>query len=765
MRLRSLLILATLVATLVAAAPALAQKSADGGRALIRTRPVPEALAPAAAAVVAPASPLDPALQMLARTAGPGKQAAQRARAADLGLALTADGAVRVLLEEVPGSAGAASLAAAGVVVEERVGRTVVARIPVEALADVARSGVVRRVEGVRRRRPHLAAARADARVDAVHAGTGLSRAYTGVGAVVGVVDSGLDLAHADVNTSTGTRLLAVRSDAGPARRTFTRAQIDAAPATARAAMADTVGHGTHVTGILGGGGRLNTTRRGAAPGADIVSVQTDFFDDSIIEGCGFVFAQARAVNKPAVCNLSLGGHYGPHDGTSLFERSLSALVAPGYMVVASAGNEGEAYLHTGGAITAGKTASALFVTSLGATESLLNGWFDASTVRTVKVVAYSADDTGNLVRQAETPAFTVGGAAQNAVRLSNAAATYAFVSFESEALNPDNGDGQFTILLSDDGDPAVDIGLWYFELLVSGTANGRFDVWEAYGSGYFDDVSRSLPATFTELLGSPAYSAASPATARSIVSVGSHVTSNTYIDGGGRGRSTSEVLGQIASYSSRGPSRDGRTLPTLSAPGELVASALSSISVGLDQVSNEEVAQGGGYAYFGGTSMSAPMVAGVVALMLEANPRLTFDQVSRILTETARRDAQTGATAGNTWGAGKLDATAAVREAARLATPADAASRVSGLALEAIGPNPLRGQTTVRFALDGIGAPADLVVYDALGRTVLRLAAGVSVPGIHEATLDASALAPGVYVVALRAGGTVQTRPVVVVR
>lgn len=64
-----------------------------------------------------------------------------------------------------------------------------------------------------------------------------------------------------------------------------------------------------------------------------------------------------------------------------------------------------------------------------------------------------------------------------------------------------------------------------------------------------------------------------------------------------------------------------------------------------------------------------------------------------------------------------------------------------------AVAPNPARGRATVSLTLVRAGAVRP-DVYDALGRQVLTEDLGTLAAGLHEAPLDLSSLAPGVYVV-----------------
>jgi serine protease AprX len=111
--------------------------------------------------------------------------------------------------------------------------------------------------------------------------------------------------------------------------------------------------------------------------------------------------------------------------------------------------------------------------------------------------------------------------------------------------------------------------------------------------------------------------------------------------------------------FSARGPTLDGSSKPDILAPGRKIISLYSPTSYLDGALPGRRMLsqRGGTYFRLTGTSMAAPIVAGVAALLLEKNPDLTPDQVKYILTDTARSVSGSS----DTVGAGVVDAYAAL--------------------------------------------------------------------------------------------------------
>jgi subtilisin family serine protease len=107
------------------------------------------------------------------------------------------------------------------------------------------------------------------------------------------------------------------------------------------------------------------------------------------------------------------------------------------------------------------------------------------------------------------------------------------------------------------------------------------------------------------------------------------------------------EVIGEISGFSSRGPRIDGFRIVDICAPGDNDIIWAQASRHGLPL---------GGYSYGGGTSASAPHVAGTIALLQQAAPWASASQIEDALLGGALVDELVGDEVPNhTWGFGKL--------------------------------------------------------------------------------------------------------------
>jgi subtilisin family serine protease/uncharacterized membrane protein len=126
------------------------------------------------------------------------------------------------------------------------------------------------------------------------------------------------------------------------------------------------------------------------------------------------------------------------------------------------------------------------------------------------------------------------------------------------------------------------------------------------------------------------------------VVTVGSTTNTDALSPFSSRGPATWQNIAPFFDYAYNPGS--GLILPDVVAPGSNILS--------LTHNSNS------GYTVKSGTSMAAPAVAGLMALMLSKNPNLTPEQISQILEETAL---PLSTTKSNTFGSGRIDALAAI--------------------------------------------------------------------------------------------------------
>ena len=214
---------------------------------------------------------------------------------------------------------------------------------------------------------------------------------------------------------------------------------------------------------------------------------------------------------------------------------------------------------------------------------------------------------------------------------------------------------------------------------------------------------------------------------------------------------------GTIASFSSSGPGFGQTEKPDISAPGKNVVSSLSSYTNSYSGTYTASV-QFNDRTYkfvsLSGTSMACPFVAGVAALVLQANPNLSASQVKEILKETAYNDQFTEQSGALRFGSGKVNAYQAILRA--LTTVGVDEYVIPQESLFTVFPNPAYGQC---FVTANTESPATLCqLIDLTGRTVQQT---TLVPGVNS--LNLSGLTPGCYLLKITDDKSVTTKKIIV--
>ncbi len=494
-----------------------------------------------------------------------------------------------------------------------------------------------------------------------------LPQAFTGRGVVVGIQDIGFDLTHPNFYDSSSTHyrisrmwdMLSTDTVGSPLYVGADYTTEEALLQYAHSRDGELQTHGTHTLGSAAGSG-YNSPYRGVAPESDIclvsnaVSEDVVFIDSADYEkytyatdalGFKYMFDYADAIGKPCVVSFSEGSSMDFRGDDQLYYEILDSLTSkPGHIMVASAGNAGMAVNHFRKPAYM-PSASAQFIT-----------WGSA--------VTFSVKSRGDF----NLRLHLTGGEGQ--------AIDYPIVPQEVLQL-PDSllsdtlsvGETPYIILANayrscfDENDMVVEVllktqGSILRERQLMLEVTGEEDIDFYRGLGTVEPVD--------PLEGDNAYSIHSPSSAPCVISVGATGYRKGYVNYLGEYREYDQgTSGQRGTYSSVGPTFDERIKPDVMAPGTNVISSYSSYYLEAHPDASDIGAdvehfdfRGRTYAWNAnsGTSMSTPVVAGAIALWLEANPHLTRQDVMEIIARTSRHNDASLTYPNNLYGYGEID-------------------------------------------------------------------------------------------------------------
>lgn len=623
-----------------------------------------------------------------------------------------------------------------GIKMGSRVGNIVTFRVPVDKIDVLEHSSAILQYNVARPVRPLLNNSLFDTRADSVQQGIDLPQRYTGRNVLIGITDWGFDYTHPNFYDSTRReyRIYKVWDQfklSGPAPAAFGYGTELTSQQLMLDAQCDTPGvyyyttHGSHVAGIAGGSG-CRTKYKGIAPDANFMFVSFKLNEAGALDAFAWLKDNAREIGKRLVVNMSWGMYsFGAADGTSLMSQAINSYADSGVVFVSSAGNNGDVNFH-------------------------IRKVFDSisDTLRTI------AQFDGAGVGEGISAWGNVGGQFKLGMAFSQGDSVFVSTPFYETNQNVFYTD-TLLVIGSDtlhynvameasnvfSGRPYAFVNVdkcpYKLHLFVTARQGDTVHMWNVYnkedhaGNTGVAFVSDGRPGYES---GNRMYGLSEPTIADKCITVAAHHAD--YI----RARDTQYFCGNIASFSSFGPTLTNANKPEISAPGYAVVSSISSYTSGTYTAAASTLFRGRTYTFsaLSGTSMASPTVTGVVALMLEANPYLTVDQIRNIIITTARNDEMTG-TLGDScstrWGYGKIDAMAAVKKALETESLHSATSTEGKVALY---PNPAKTEVFVDCPVSN---SAQLSVFGMDGRLIFERQ-------LSGNKIDVSQLAAGLYIV-----------------
>lgn len=603
-------------------------------------------------------------------------------------------------------------LKAAGAEVRARLGSQLVVSLPTDSVEAVQRIEGVQRIDLSHKGKLKTDVARKETGVSQLNGPTlpAGATAYSGKGVTICLIDAGFDFQHPAFKDAQGrSRIKCVYLMGDNGGNKFTVDDPDLGSYTFPGSVYDTPEliatlttdnddeiHGTHTAGIAAGS--LSPQGFGGmAPEADLVLVplvetEVEGFDEPDSDGyfelaLAFVSAYADKTDQPVVLSCSANSHEGPHDGTGTIPMAITE-VSKHLVPVFSAGNEGGYPIHLYRKFTAQEPQVKTLLIAMAEDEMKkydfvvmpsVVGYVRTGTEVSVQLSLKKINQfTGRLTNVWTSQKCTATAGCEEQMVVTNS---------EDEASLKNTFEGTIAVGAMEDENGRLVIaakaeggvkGLCLFELTVSGADGTEVDLWdELAGFGGVNFVG--LPGYVD---GDSDMSAGDWTCIDDVISVGAYCANTISRNPEGEEKDTSvkgsddddedsdddddddgdelDVLNDIAFFSSYGTSFNGVSQPLVCAPGVNVVSAMNHYDI--DYMTYADGMQWQGYPYGAesGTSMSCPVVAGIVALWMQAKPDMTLNDVKDVISHTARNDSFT-ATNTQRWGYGKIDAVAGI--------------------------------------------------------------------------------------------------------
>lgn len=673
------------------------------------------------------------------------------------------------------------SLTENGVNVVRTRGDIALVTMPINDVERISTLGCIKQMQLSRRIEPKMDLARPAIGVDKIHAGTDLPQAYTGKGVITGIVDAGIDPNHINFRDEEGNNRISYLSHIymSEDQQSYYIGEYNT-PELISKFGTDNTGtfHGTHTLGIMSGGYKgistvatresafaakveeTNNPYYGIAYDSEIVASCGDLMDMFIALGVENILDQAFEKQKPAVINLSLGSNVGSHDGKSVMSQFLD-LAGQEAIICMSSGNEGDLPIALNQTFTAEDNVLQSFIHPyypVNGYPNLRYGqvyvYSNDATEFTFEVVIYNKS-RGTVTFRAPISTNTNGvpvyyastGYAQDG-DLTNANFNRAFDGYVGLGSMIDEDSGRYYAMVdyyTTDNQTTNANGNYILGFIVTGKEGQRVDCFcdgayttmESYGIAGWD--AGSTNGTISDM-----------ACAHNIIVVGSYNTRDEWgaLDGGIYNYQGAFPAGKMSAFTSYGTLIDGRNLPHVCAPGATIISSSNQYYIDAykaqygtaDNALQAQYIEEGHNNYWHqqiGTSMATPVVAGGVALWLEADPTLTVDDVKDIIAKTSIVDADvTGSGDPVQWGAGKFDAYSGLKEVLRRqAGISEVMAEDNKLMVKAV------SEDVYEVFLNGIDV-INAIVYNISGQPVISQSVAAD-----ETIIDCSTLASGVYI------------------